>query len=343
MSLEIEIAERGLAPDAVIRQGIRRMLARNLAKRRARAVEVADTELRRFLAHMGSSPVAVHTDAANEQHYEVPPRFFELALGKRLKYSSAYFAPGEADLDHAEEAMLTLSCKRADLRDGLDILELGCGWGSLTLWMAEHYPHARITAVSNSAPQRKFIEARAAKRGFANVRVITTDMNELELPEAAFDRVVSVEMFEHMRNWPLLLSRIATWMRDDARMFLHIFTHREDTYPFEVDGQDDWLSKYFFTGGLMPGDSLIYRFHEHLVVDRHWRVDGRHYESTANCWLQNQDAHRAEILRVFRDTYGEYAPRWFHRWRLFFMACAELWGYDGGREWMVSHYRLKKR
>lgn len=343
MSLSIDLAERGLVPDVLIRWGIRNMLARNLAARHERPTEVADAQLRRFIAHMRSAPVAIHTDAANEQHYEVPPRFFELALGKRLKYSSAYYAPGVDDLDRAEEVMLGLSCKRAQLRDGLDILELGCGWGSLTLWMAEHFPNARITAVSNSAPQRRFIEGRAAKRGFNNVRVITTDMNALELPAGSFDRVVSVEMFEHMRNWPLLLGRIATWMRDDARMFLHIFTHREDTYPFEVDGQDDWLSKYFFTGGIMPGDALLYRFHDHLDVERHWRVDGRHYERTANAWLDNQDAHRAEIMRVFADTYGRDAQRWWHRWRLFFMACAELWGYDDGREWMVSHYRLKKR
>jgi cyclopropane-fatty-acyl-phospholipid synthase len=338
------LAEKGRLPDSAIRLGIRRLLARNLVDREGPSLEAQHAAFRRFVADMRRSPIAINTREANEQHYELPPAFFMLCLGPRLKYSSAYFDKGVRNLGRAEMRMLALTCERADLADEQHILELGCGWGSLTLWMAEKYPKATITAVSNSVPQREFILARAREKGFNNVTVLTRDMNRLSLPEASFDRVVSVEMFEHMRNWPKLLGRIAQWTRPGAQLFIHIFVHRDHAYPFEPGEKDDWMSRYFFTGGIMPSDHLLYRFQDHWNVQGHWRVDGRHYEKTANAWLANHDAHGDEIMELMRETYGKKdALMWYHRWRIFWMACAELWGYREGREWFVSHYRLARR
>jgi cyclopropane-fatty-acyl-phospholipid synthase len=273
----------------------------------------------------------------------VPPRFFELALGKRLKYSSCYYPRGDETLDEAEEAMLALYGERAELVDGQCILELGCGWGALTLWMAEHFPHARITGVSNSHGQREHILARAAARGLANVEIITCDVNRLEL-DRRFDRVVSVEMFEHLRNYAHLFERVAGWMEDDARLFVHIFCHRELMYPFEVEGRDNWMGRYFFTGGLMPAADTFLHFQQRLVLQQQWRLSGRHYEKTANHWLANQDARRDEVLRVLEKAYGAgEAALWSQRWRMFWMACAELFGYDNGNQWLVAHYRFCRR
>jgi cyclopropane-fatty-acyl-phospholipid synthase len=287
--------------------------------------------------------VAIHTDAANRQHYELPPGFFEQCLGPRLKYSGCYYPTGGETLAQAEEAMLALYGERAQLADGQDILELGCGWGSLTLWMAQQYPNARITAVSNSAPQRRFIEAQCRARGLANVRVLTCDVNRLELPAEAFDRCVSIEMFEHMRNYATLLGRIGGWLRADGRLFVHIFCHRTLLYPFETEGGDNWMGRHFFTGGLMPAADTLLWFQDALRIEDRWLVDGTHYQLTANHWLANQDARRGEVMAILREAYGEAAAKlWFQRWRMFWMACAELFGYDHGREWMVAHYRFAK-
>ena len=272
----------------------------------------------------------------------MPARFFELCLGKRLKYSSCYYPRGDETLDQAEEAMLALYGERAQLADGQRILELGCGWGSLTLWMAERFPAARITGVSNSHGQREHILAQAAARGLRNVEILTRDVNRLQL-DARFDRVVSVEMFEHMRNYETLLRHIAGWLEDDGKLFVHIFCHRELMYPFETDGDDNWMGRYFFTGGLMPGFDTLSHFQQHLRLEEQWKVSGIHYQRTANHWLQNQDRHRAEVMRVLRAAYGDEAPRWHQRWRMFWMACAELFGYAGGNEWLVGHYRFSKR
>jgi len=239
--------------------------------------------------------------------------------------------------------MLALTCQRAQLADGMDILELGCGWGSLTLWMAENYPHSRITAVSNSRPQREFIMARAAARGFSHVNVITCDINVFDTDQR-FDRIVSVEMLEHMRNYRRLLSRIASWMRPDAKLFVHIFTHRSIAYLFETHGADNWMGRYFFTGGVMPSDHLLLFFQEHLHIENMWTVSGVHYQRTANAWLANCDAHRTDILPIMAATYGTRdAARWLQRWRMFFMACAELWGFRRGSEWRVCHYLFSRR
>jgi len=338
----IGLAERGLLPDALIRFGIRRLCAQRLREERSADTALAWQRFQSLLGELRGSPLAIHTDAANEQHYELPPRFFELCLGKRLKYSSCYFARGDESLDQGEEAMLALYGDRAELVDGQDILELGCGWGSLTLWMAQRFPHSRITAVSNSRPQREFIEARCRAERLDNVRIVTCDVNGLELPACRFDRVVSIEMFEHMRNYERLMGNIAAWLRPGGKLFVHIFCHRELMYPFEADGDGNWMGRYFFTGGLMPAADTLLWFQRDLRIEQQWRLSGRHYERTANLWLANQDAHRAEVSDVLRGAYGDAAPVWQQRWRMFWMACAELFGYRNGNEWLVGHYRFGK-
>ena len=338
------LAESGLIPDGLLRFGIRRLCATRLREERAGGEEAVWSRFRDRLEQLRQSPLALHTDAANRQHYELPPRFFELCLGKRLKYSSCYYPTGRETLDEAEEKMLALYDERAELVDGQDILELGCGWGSLTLWMAARYPGSRITAVSNSRPQREHIEARCRELGLRNVRVITEDVNRLSLDPAQFDRVVSVEMFEHVRNYQVLLERIASWLRPGGKLFVHIFCHRELMYPFETERDDDWMGRHFFTGGLMPAADTFLHFQQHMVVEQEWRLAGSHYEKTSNHWLANQDANREEILRVLAGTYGTAQARlWHQRWRMFWMACAELFGYDHGNEWLVGHYRFQRR
>ncbi len=338
----IGLAERGTLPDFLIRYGIRRMCAQRLREEHAgNAGEVA-RRVQQRIDELRAAPVAIHTDAANEQHYELPPRFFELCLGRRLKYSSCFFATGSETLDAAEDAMLSLYGERAQLGDGQNILELGCGWGSLTLWMAERFRGSRIVAVSNSRPQREFIEAQCRQRGLDNVRVITQDVNSLQLDRAQFDRVVSIEMFEHMRNYDTLLGRVASWLRPGGKLFVHIFCHRELLYPFETDGDDNWMGRYFFTGGLMPSADTLLWFQNDLRIEQQWRLSGTHYEKTANAWLANQDANRDEVMSVLKEAYGDDAALWNQRWRMFWMACAELFGYAGGNEWLVGHYRFER-
>ena len=339
MSL-IALCERGLVPDHLTRFGIRR-----LCKQRLKDEYQGDwkTKQGNRVLELKKSAIAIETQAANDQHYEVPPPFFQACLGKRLKYSSCYYPTASSTLDQAEVAMLELYGERAELSDGTDILELGCGWGSLTLWMAERYPNSRITAVSNSAPQREFIEAKCRALGFANVRVITCDVNKLELPSGTFDRAISIEMFEHIRNYETLLARIATWLKPNGKLFVHIFCHREVAYPFETDGDANWMGRYFFTGGLMPAFDTFRHFNNDLSVQTDWRVNGTHYQRTSNHWLENTDAKRHEIFAVFKQTYGpEQSQIWFQRWRIFFMACAELFGYREGNEWLVGHYLFAK-
>jgi cyclopropane-fatty-acyl-phospholipid synthase len=337
------LLERGIVPDPLLRLGIRRMLKSRLEEEAAADAEETARRRARLAERMRASPIALSTEAANVQHYEVPPEFFRLVLGARLKYSSCLFPEGVENLDRAEEAMLALTCERAQIAEGHEVLELGCGWGSLTLWMAERYPGARITAVSNSRHQRAFIEGEARRRGLSNVAVVTADMNSF-FASATYDRVVSVEMFEHMRNWPRLLERIASWMRRDARLFLHVFSHRAVAYPFEDRGAADWMARQFFTGGLMPSDDLLLDFSEHVEVEERWRVSGLHYARTAEAWLANLDRRRVKVLELFSRAEGPAAARRrYNAWRVFFLACAELFGYRGGSEWIVSHYRLKRR
>ena len=335
----IDWMERGYLPDGLIRIGIRRLLAERL---RLAAAE-DEQHLERLIAELRASPIAINAASANEQHYEVPAGFFQKALGPRLKYSSGWWPEEVKDLTTAEAAMLALSCERAELGFDQDILELGCGWGSLTLWLAEFYPDSRIVAVSNSHSQREFIEAQCQARGLGNVQVITADMNDFQ-PDRRFDRVLSVEMFEHMRNYQELMARIQGWLKPGGKLFVHIFTHRQFAYPFETEGEDNWMGRYFFTGGIMPSRDLLPRFQDNLQLEEQWHLNGRHYQRTLEAWLVNQDQQRDEIMALFRATYGtEQASRWFQRWRVFFMACAELFGYRRGEEWGVSHYRFVRR
>lgn len=320
-----------------MRAGIRRLCAQRLADER-RGAAARRAALDRTIQ---TGPVAPLPEKPNEQHYELPVEFMALALGPALKYSCAWYETGGETLAQAEEAMLALTCARADLRDELDILELGCGWGSLTLWMAQRYPRARITAVSNSAPQRVFILAEAARRGLTNVQVLTADMNHFH-PDGCFDRVVSVEMFEHMRNYPELMRRVHSWLRPGGALFVHLFCHRTLAYPFEDEGGDDWMARHFFSGGLMPSESLLLECRGELLHARTWPVDGRHYERTANHWLANLQRNEVAAVRALRPVYGAEARVWYHRWRLFYMACAELFGFARGTEWGVAHYLFRR-
>jgi cyclopropane-fatty-acyl-phospholipid synthase len=337
------LAERGLLPDALLRWGVRRLCASRLRAERAGGPQAEELRAQQRLAQLRASPVAIHVDAANAQHYELPPGFFEQCLGPRLKYSCAYYPSGSESLAAAEEGMLALYGERAELEDGQRILELGCGWGSLTLWMAERYPHAQICAVSNSSAQRGFIEQRCRALGFTHVRVITGDVNRLQLPAGHFDRCVSIEMFEHMRNYETLLARIAGWLDVGGKLFVHVFAHRMYLYPFETVGADNWLGRHFFTGGVMPSVETLLCFQRDLHLEQRWLLPGTHYERTANHWLQNQDAHRARVLEVLSHTYGAgSAALWAQRWRMFWLACAETFGYAAGREWLIAHYRFAR-
>jgi cyclopropane-fatty-acyl-phospholipid synthase len=342
-NLALEWTERGMLPDAVVRAGIRRLLRQRLqeigAYDAARAAEAAAA----FAEGLRDEPLALHTDKANEQHYELPPAFFGAVLGKHRKYSSGWWRAGVNDLDAAEEAALQATCERAELADGQHVLELGCGWGSLSLWMAERYPASRITSVSNSHAQRTFIQGEAMKRGLSNLLVITRDINGFDTKQR-FDRIVSVEMFEHLRNWPEAFRRVRSWLLPQGCFFMHVFVHRSTPYAFEARDDSDWMSRHFFSGGMMPSDDLALRCQDDLRVLRQWRWDGTHYARTAEAWLANMERRRPEVWRALQQAYGpEQAGLWWTRWRLFFLSCAELFGYDDGQQWWVAHYLFGPR
>ncbi len=338
----IDWSEKGLVPDAFIRAGIRRLITERLSQLAPEDTEAQLEIEQAFVNDMDCSPLAIMPEKANEQHYEVPPLFYDMVLGKHRKYSCAYWPENITRLDDAETAALAKTCERAGIEDGMDILELGCGWGSLTLWLAKQYPNARITAVSNSNSQRILINQQAEARGYVGINTITADMNVFST-EAQFDRIVSVEMFEHMRNYRQLYQRIYHWLKPGGRFFKHIFINQGAPYTFEDRGDDDWMTRHFFSGGMMPSDSLPLYFQDHLKLIKRWRWDGRHYEKTCNAWLANMDAYKEQIWPLLAEVYGEEnAQQWWMRWRMFFMACAELFGFDNGQQWMVGHYLFER-
>jgi cyclopropane-fatty-acyl-phospholipid synthase len=343
MSKAIAWAEQGRLPDAVVKYGIRRLLLQRINELPAdpsMQLQQYTSDLIRELKH---SPIALETKAANQQHYEVPSQFFKLSLGKHLKYSSAYYDKGAKNLDQAEEHMLALTAERAEIHDGMKIMDLGCGWGSFSLWAAGKFPGCTFKSVSNSSSQREYIESQAAARGLKNIEVITADMNSFDVDET-FDRIVSVEMFEHMRNYEKLMAKTSGWLKPDGRLFVHIFCHKTTPYYFETAGDDNWMGAHFFTGGIMPSNHLLLYFQDHMAIDQHWVVNGTNYQKTSLAWLENTDKHKQEIIDLFENTYGTGKGNlWYQRWRIFYLSCAELFGYRKGREWWVSHYLFKKR
>ena len=352
----IDLVERGLVPDVLTRFVMRQLMAQRLREEANDDGEERSRRFNQFLESLRASPIAIETKAANVQHYEVPAEFFHLHLGPRLKYSSAYYPNGNETLAEAEEKMFRLYAERAQLQDGMRILDLGCGWGSLSLWLAERYPNSQIVGLSNSHGQREFIMKRAAERKLNNVQIRTGNIVEFEFDAgtagagvsaslgAGFDRVMSIEMFEHMKNYGLLLKKVSRWMKPDAKLFIHIFVHKLLAYHFEVRDASDWMTQYFFLGGTMPSENLLLNFQDDVKLETQWWVDGRHYEKTSNHWLAGMDAARDQILPLFRTAYGEQdAERWFNRWRMFYMAVAEFFGYAKGNEWGVAHYLFTRR
>jgi cyclopropane-fatty-acyl-phospholipid synthase len=327
------IIESGRLPEPVLRAGIRVVCALRLRQERRRAPGY----LQALVAELRDSDIAIETAAANAQHYEVPSAFFACVLGPHLKYSSAWWPAGVDTLGAAEAAMLELTAERAGLADGQAVLDLGCGWGSLTLWAAAQFPGSRFTAVSHARPQRDYIAGQAQLRGLTNVTVVTADVRSVELPAGAFDRVVSIEMFEHMRNYAALLRRIAGWLTADGALFVHVFAHREHAYPFEDAGASDWMAREFFTGGLMPSAQLLHEFQDDLQIVDDWWLAGTHYARTAEAWYANLMAHRDEATEILGG------PAQLQRWRAFFLACAEMFGFNFGREWGIAHYRFARR
>jgi cyclopropane-fatty-acyl-phospholipid synthase len=334
--------ELGFVPDTVIRAGIRRLLESKRKEIHSGDAEFAATAMNSFVSMMNESPIALVPDLANEQHYEVPAEFFTQVMGDHLKYSCCYWPNDVSNLSEAEAAALEITVKRAGIEDGMAVLDMGCGWGSLSLWIAEHFPNASVTSVSNSVSQHDFILQQAAERSVSNIDVIVCDMNDFDI-DSKFDRVVSVEMFEHMRNYGELFRRISQWLVPDGKFFMHVFCHKSTPYEYIDKGPGDWMSRYFFTGGIMPAADLPLHFPTHLGIERRWHWNGQNYAKTCNAWLEKMDANKAAIMPVLADCYGESdASLWWQRWRIFFMACAELFDYDEGQEWFVGHYLFSR-
>ncbi|MGD8485300.1 MAG: cyclopropane-fatty-acyl-phospholipid synthase family protein [Chloroflexota bacterium] len=324
-----------VVPDGLLRRAIRMRLGRHHASLERDFGSDPQAAMRRFADELRQQPIAVHTDAANEQHYEVPAGFFSQFLGPRMKYSSCYWPAGVDDLAAAEDAMLALSCERAGITEGMEILDLGCGWGSLSLYVAERYPGTRVLAVSNSGSQGEYIREEAARRGITNVEHEVGNVAEFDT-KRRFDRVVSIEMLEHVRNYELAFRNIRRWLAPGGRCFVHVFSHRRYAYTFEGD---DWMGRYFFTGGTMPAHDLFREFDADLEVAADWHMDGQHYARTLEAWLERLDAVREPVWPVLVDTYGQAdARRWWVNWRLFFIVCAESFALDGGQQYGVSHY-----
>lgn len=334
-----KLIESGFVPDPLLRFGIHSVIKERL---RDEQLAYKNNQFSKRIKELGQGPMAEQTQAANEQHYEVPAKFYQLVLGDRLKYSCSYFENPNDDLSVAEEKMLQLYLERGEFKDGQDILELGCGWGSITLFLAESLPQSKITAVSNSSSQREFILSRAKERGITNIEIITCDINDFDI-EKTFDRVISIEMFEQLRNYKAVLDNIATWLNPDGKLFVHIFNHHKYLYYYEPQGASDWMSRYFFTGGIMPSFDIFHHFKDSMALEKEWQVAGTHYELTSEAWLKRMDANKEEIMNLFSDVYGKDAKKWWNYWRVFFMSCATLFGHNHGSEWQVGHYLLSKK
>ena len=339
----IRLAESGLIPDEAIRRGIGQLNRKRLRLEEAGSAEFRQKKKSDFIEGLKRSPIVLQPEKPREQHYELPPDFFQWIMGNRMKYSCGLWTDSVQTLNAAEEAMLAETCRRAGIADGQSILDAGCGWGALSLYIAERFPRCRVVAVSNSAPQRNFIEGRCRERQLTSVDVRTTDIDALD-PRQSFDRILSIEMFEHLRNYREILRRFSSWLKPDGKVFIHIFCHREYAYLYESEGEDDWMGQYFFTAGMMPSDDLLLYFQDDLKLEKHWVVSGRHYQKTAEAWLRNLDRNRDAVFSILSEVYGSgNEKRWFQRWRIFFMACSELWGFRGGEEWWVGHYRFGQR
>jgi len=337
-----QLLAKGTIPDFAIRHGIRNLLKQRLLEEGGFPLPQLEVRKSQLINELKNSPIAIMTDKANDQHYMVPPKFFEYCLGKNLKYSCCYWDKAK-NLDEAEDEMLEVTVARAEIKNGDRILELGHGWGAITLFMAKKFPASTIVAVSNSKDQGDFIRARAKERGLTNIEIITADMNNFQI-NREFDRIISIEMFEHMRNYKTLLEKINNWLSPEGKLFVHIFAHRQLTYKFEVKDNTDWMSQYFFSGGIMPCEHLFYYFQDHLLVEKHWAISGIHYAKTARAWLQNMDENKGPIMDILKEHYGlKEATKWFNYWRIFFMSCEELWNYKHGDEWIVGHYLFQKR
>ena len=338
----IKFIELGYIPDFLVRSGIRLLLKKRLKEISSSNCEKADELQSSMVSMMLGSPIAVNTDSANDQHYEVPVNFYSRILGERYKYSCCLWDDDTNNLDSAEIAALKKSCERAEIRDGLKILDLGCGWGSLSLWIAENYPNCSVTSVSNSSTQRDFIVNQAITNNLSNVRVIVADMNDFDI-EDKFDRIVSLEMFEHMKNYQKLYKKLSGWLVEDGLFFMHIFCHKSSPYEFLDKGVNDWMTRYFFTGGIMPSDDLPLFFQDSLTIQKRWRWNGSHYANTSNAWLKNMDQKKNELMPIIADVYGhDFSQKWWQRWRIFFMSCAELFAFNNGQEWYVAHYLFSK-
>jgi cyclopropane-fatty-acyl-phospholipid synthase len=337
-----QLLKMNIVPDALLRLAIRQMLRNRLRSEATGSEDARQEKLNRLIVELIESPIAINTSDANEQHYEVPARFFQIVLGQWLKYSCGLWPDGVHTLGESEEKMLALTLERAGISDGHQVLDLGCGWGSFTLYAAGKFPKASFTAVSNSNSQRVFIQTKAKEMSLANVRVITADINDFD-PEKKFDRVVSVEMFEHVRNYQLLFSKIHSWLNPGGKLFVHIFNHYKYAYKFEVRSDRDWMAKYFFTGGMMPSGDLLFNFADGFDVEEHWVINGMHYSKTLEAWLKKMDQYKAEIMELFAATYGNKARQFWGYWRIFFLACSETFKLNGGNEWRVGHYFFNKK
>ena len=340
-NLALSMIEKGFISDLLVRIGIRALLRKRLIDISSSECELADKNQMKMISVMNASPIAMNTSSANEQHYEVPPEFYKLVLGERFKYSCCFWDEDTNDLDHAEINALEITCKRAMLNDGQAILDMGCGWGSLSLWIAENYPNTSVLSVSNSKTQKLFIENIAKSKNLTNIHVITEDMKEFNT-DKKFDRIVSLEMFEHMKNYKKLFNRVSSWLKDDGLFFMHIFCHKTVPYEFIDNGPNDWMSRHFFTGGIMPSDDLPLFFQDDLSIMKRWRWNGNHYAKTCNAWLKKMDSQESTVMPVLEKAYGDNNKQWRQRWRIFFMSCAELFAFNGGNEWYVSHYLFKK-